>query len=412
MKLSYAEIRKSIQPGYAAFRLRQRLLPAGGPGSKVFPPTFEGGYYCWERRRLEPDQPSVECVLLASVADQANRQEEALEEEAAGGIPIPMLRVRFDEFPEIGTVSTLRAPHRVFDAILRDSQLDGEPFFKTELYKSFARSSQRDATALFGYCPSALLYGAWDSTGSAGGLGNKFARAVTAEIVGFNAEWGHTQGGVRVDPLGASRRVKISKPKDKNKVHEWSIVGVETTDKPLSEEQSPSSVNHGNILISAKGRVDRVYRSGDALVTERVSLGGGVTIDYALQTAVLSLAQLRRLRFPIKGQVSTEADMAARACLAALGLLGLAAVRETGYALRSRCDLVCDGLAAVERVASDGTVESLDLDLPSARQAYSEAVEAARAADLPWCDAPIDLTPQQKLVDLVRLSRLAERGAE
>jgi CRISPR-associated protein Csb1 len=37
----------------AAIRLRQRLLPEGGPGDKVFPPTFAGGVYCWETRILK-----------------------------------------------------------------------------------------------------------------------------------------------------------------------------------------------------------------------------------------------------------------------------------------------------------------------------------------------------------------------
>ena len=62
----------------AAIRLRQRLLPEGGPGDKVFPPTFAGGVYCWETRRIEGS--AVPCVLLDSVASQATPLEEALAE--------------------------------------------------------------------------------------------------------------------------------------------------------------------------------------------------------------------------------------------------------------------------------------------------------------------------------------------
>jgi CRISPR-associated protein Csb1 len=412
--LNYDTLRSALSPGFAALRLRQRLLPAGGPGAKVFPPTFEGGHYCWERRRISPEASAVDCVLLASVADQANRQEEALEQHVQDGlVKLPLLRVGFKDFPEIGDVSTLRAPHRVFDAILRDSQLNGTPFFQSDTYKSLARASIRDATALFAHCPTALVYGAWDSTGSAGGLGNKFARALTTEIVGFNAEWGHTRGGVRFDPLGASSRVKISKPKDKNKVHEWQIVGIVTdADKTLAEEQSPSSVNHSNILITPKASTERSIRVGDNLFRERVPVGGGVTIDHAMQTVVLSLAQLRRLRFPLEGRNAPERDMAARACLTALGLLGIATTREYGYALRSRCDLVCDGFAPLELVASNGETTDFELDAESALKMFNESVDAARSAGLPWEDKPIELEPLPKLVDLVRKSRLAERGSE
>ena len=63
-------IQKAIQSA-AAIRLRQRLQPEGGAGDKVFPPTFNGGVYCWEQRRI--GDATVQCVLLDSVAAQANR---------------------------------------------------------------------------------------------------------------------------------------------------------------------------------------------------------------------------------------------------------------------------------------------------------------------------------------------------
>lgn len=78
----------------AAIRLRQRLVPEGGPGTKIFPPTFAGGVYCWEERRI--DGKSVPCVLLDSVASQANRFEEALADLVARErLELPRLVVRF-----------------------------------------------------------------------------------------------------------------------------------------------------------------------------------------------------------------------------------------------------------------------------------------------------------------------------
>ena len=63
------------------------------------------------------------------------------------------------------------------------------------------------------------------------------------------------------------------------------------------------------------------------------SLAGGVTIDHAEHTVVLSLAALRRLGF-------TEGGPQARVVLAALGLVAVLAGESRGHDLRSRCLLV------------------------------------------------------------------------
>jgi CRISPR-associated protein Csb1 len=93
----------------AAIRLRQRLLPDGGSSDKIFPPSFSGGVYCWEHRRI--DGKTVPCVLLDSVASQANRLEEALSEAIdRHQIDLPRLIVKFDgELASLGDISTLAA---------------------------------------------------------------------------------------------------------------------------------------------------------------------------------------------------------------------------------------------------------------------------------------------------------------
>ena len=116
-----------------AFRARVRLAPAGGPGAKVFPPTYVSDdnaqhgqtRYATETRRVDGrDQP---CVLLDSVASQANRMEEALLDAwEAGRLDFPLVRVDFSAADaeleaRVGSVSALEAPHRIYDAILRDS---------------------------------------------------------------------------------------------------------------------------------------------------------------------------------------------------------------------------------------------------------------------------------------------------
>jgi CRISPR-associated protein Csb1 len=61
----------------AALRRRQRLQPVGGPGDKIFPPTYPGEgrnappRHVYERRRH--NGADVWCVLVDSVQSQANR---------------------------------------------------------------------------------------------------------------------------------------------------------------------------------------------------------------------------------------------------------------------------------------------------------------------------------------------------
>lgn len=209
------EILKTAVESAAAFRSRAELQPAGGEGTKVFPPTYAGAVYATEKRRVpKPKQGSktetetevVDCVLLDSVQSQANRMEEALQEAVDGGrLKIPVIEVDFGPYypgkdphedmrllDPVGKVSSLQAPHRIADAILRDSVVkeDGKPFRakdeknESEYGQRLRRVSPQNATALFELCPTALVFGMWDSTGPKGGLGAKFERAMVSEIVG------------------------------------------------------------------------------------------------------------------------------------------------------------------------------------------------------------------------------------
>src|SRR5436305_390107 len=105
--------------GLSAVRVVTRLGPAGGSGDKVFPPTYEGGRYATEKRRI--DGQEVEAVLLDSVQSQANRLEAALLQAfRAGDCDLPVLQVTIPRRTGDTVVTALDAPHRVFDAIFRD----------------------------------------------------------------------------------------------------------------------------------------------------------------------------------------------------------------------------------------------------------------------------------------------------
>jgi CRISPR-associated protein Csb1 len=406
-KLDLATLHTAVNGTAAAFRCRRKLQPAGGAGDKVFPPTFAGALYAVEQRRVfgEDGKPLPEpktCVVLDTVQSQANRMEQALQDALdAGRITIPVLTVDFSPWsptgskPEserfvddVGIITSLQVPHRLADAILRDSQTaDGVRFRESERGKPLNTVSQQNATALYQICPTALIFGMWDSTGPKGGLGAKFERAMVSEVVGVGAEIGDLLRGVRRDPLDARAAVKVSKSADKN----WSIA-LEKAAKPVS----PSEVNHGSVPFPKQRDVK----------TDK-NLHAGTTIEYAEQLTTLSLIVLRRLRFPTTGSSTPESDAAGRTVLAALGLCAAALAFESGMGLRSRCLLWPESEMKWELLDKPGAkAKEVSFSADDAIKLLAEAVQAAEKAGLKWEKSPIALSPQPKLADLVRLSQL------
>ncbi|MDN5870962.1 MAG: type I-U CRISPR-associated RAMP protein Csb1/Cas7u [Nitrococcus sp.] len=384
----------------AALRRRQTLQPVGGKGDKIFPPTYPGEgrnappRHVYERRRL--NGKDVWCVLVDSVQSQANRLEESLLQAIRDDMPIPHVVVDFSEadLDGITEITSLEAPHRVYDAIFRDSLLNDEPFMSSDEGKRLTKAKAEDASALLGISPTALLFGAWHSTGEGGGLGAKFARCLISEIVGVDVpvdelvdrrtgeieiQTSGRRPGSRIDPLGVLGKVEVYKGESG-----WSTIEAGAGKK--AKKVRPSVINHGNIKPSIQPL--------------------GVTCEYIEHSFVLSFAALRRLRFG-----GEHKNAAGRNLLAALGLVALAEQDVRGYALRSRCDLACEGRAPLEVVHPDGATEAVTVDRVTARELYHEAFEAAREAGFALSVEPLRLTPQDKLVEIVRRSQeLALRG--
>lgn len=395
--LTYEVLTEAVRGSAAAFRCRRRLQPAGGPGDKVFPPTFAGAVYAVEQRRVPGRDTPVTCVLLDSVQSQANRMELALQEAVdAGKITLPLVVVDFSQYDPtgdveaderegrlidaVGRITSLQVPHRLADAILRDSELDGVRFRRSAIGRTLNTVSLANATPLFELCPTALIFGMWDSTGPKGGLGPKFERAMVSEVVGIGAEWrdDYRARGVRRDPLGISKNVPVMPSEDR------SLLRVaEAKEKGAVR---PSEINHSNVPFESQN--------------------SGVTIEYAEQTTTLSLICLRRLRFPLNGAASEETNQAARTVLAALGLCAATLAFESGVGLRSRCLLWPDGPMVWELLEHPGVPpRQFELNGEQAVALLKEAVEAARRGGLAWREDPVVLKPSAELVDLVRQSQ-------
>ena len=408
--LTLEKLNEAIAGDGVGIRARTTLEPLGGRGDKIFPPTYSvensaQTKYATETRRV--DGEDCLSVLLDSVASQANRFELALlEAYRRGEAELPLVSVDFsghDGVSDLDRLSVLEAPHRIYDAILRDSLLDGVLFRLSEPGRAITEATPANATALFHYSPTTLLFGGWDSTGPKGGRGSKFERTIVSEVIGLGIAPG-VKTGSRLDPLGIERNAATIYESDDELG--WTIYKGEATRDDKGEVKlkkgggegspgRPSHVNHGNVTPS---------------IDERA---GGVTVDEILAVTVLSFAALRRLRFPhdtagksLPVDTRLAAEAAARTAIAALGVAATVLAFEDGFDLRSRCALTPVGPLRFELLRRGGVEPSVyQVDRASALSLLSAAREQAGDYGLSWHDGEVLLDPAERLVELVRRSR-------
>lgn len=405
-EMEFTTLTELVSGNAAAVRFRMRMQPAAGQGSKVFPPTHSvdtGSKYALEDRYI--DGKKTPCVLLDSVQSQANRMEMALLQAICDPVlkfpKMPILNVDFREtdLSDIGVISSYEAPHRIADAIFRDSELDKVPFRDSVIGTDFQQASIRFATPILRYCPTALLFGVWDSTGNKGGSGEKFQRALVSEIIGINATEGVSTSS-RMDPLHI-KRVEVFQANAGE--YGWTLDKDKAIRNKKGEEKKlkASDINHSNIPPS--------------LARE----SGGVTIERAELNSVLSFPALRKLRFPEKpGETSSpKRDIAGRTVVAAIGLSSMVLQLEQGFDLRSKCLLVPDAafwqeMPHFEIINNSGKLEGFTLSLEDSIRMLDKAIQAAEDAGLPWEREPIMLKPSDKLIGLIKKSRATETAEE
>ena len=382
------------------------LQPAGGEGDKVFPPSYavdgraDHKYAVEERQVGGSDKVSI-TVLLDSVASQANRAELALLDGWERGeliFPVPYVDFSNDGgATDYEKLTVLEAPHRLADAIFRDSLLDGTLFRLSDIGRAVTHATPRNATDMFRYSPTSLLFGMWDSTGPKGGLGSKFQRAYVSEIVGFDASIGKKVGS-RIDPLQIEKVTpddRLYNSADPNEV--W------TDDSEQAERDKK-----GNLVHASRGS-----ESGEAGQPSKINHGnfppnidaqaGGVTISSALQTTVISFAALRKLRCKDYGR---EAEIAMHTAVSALGIAAIAYQYEMDFDLRSRCLLLPTHPPRLELLSRDGSAgEVVEVDRANAIKILMTAAEQATAAGIGWETDDIRLVPAPKLLELIRRSR-------
>jgi CRISPR-associated protein Csb1 len=272
----------------------------------------------------------------------------------------------------------MEVPHRLADAILRDSMLgDGTRFSKSTYGTRWRVANLWNATAIYELCPTALLFGMWGSPDKPGGLGAKFERAYVSEIVAVDIDPPAKRLGFRIDPIGASKDVAIRKTDE----------GFEVVQAKTPGALKSSKLNHGNIVVE--------------------SANGGIRCRYAEQTTVISLGALRKLRFPITEANHPNVDEAGRAVLAAIGLCAATFAAERGTSLRSRCHLFPTEARKWQLLDRPGvTPREFELTGDEAAAILERAVSLAANAGLKWMDEKLMLKPTPELVKLIRESQI------
>lgn len=370
----------------SALRLVVKLRPANADGL-VYPPTYEGGTHITRAAWINGEKRDA--VLLDSVQSQSNRIESTiLDAHRRNEISYPdiVLDVKANTGHE--QYSVLELSHRIYDQALRMSTLNGVSFANSDIGKAVYAARTEKATGLYNHAPITLALGGWDSHGGGGPLVAKLPRLITSEIIGLDAEL-VKRGAVKFDPMDIRRDAgPLYESKDPDRKYE-----IDKAKASNNKEIKPSVVGLGNALeFSERG----------AVITE------------AVQTSVVSCAAVRRLRFEKNdGSYSDDRDRTGQIVIAALGLFGLLAQMESGYYLRSGCDLFPIKEPKLEIIGR--TLEEITLHpitVKNAHAALIKSLDEAKSQGLEWRKETIHLEADDRLVTIIERSRIARNGGD
>jgi len=332
--ISFEDLKEACAAGGASTLVSvTELKPAAGEHASVAPAKFVEGsksVFAFETRYI--DGQAARVVLIDSKQSQLNRAEAAIMQDIRADHSVmrklPRIEVVYENDGNPITYTDLELPHRFADGHIRAGEIDGNPATANEKYRAVRNSTPADLSALLNTAPAAAIFGGWDSLRKNNQL--RLRSALVGEIIGVLADQnlsGEEQlsrrGGARVDPLEMSVRL--------------SAVDMEQLVKSQEGELSDKFVSKRREDIK-KAKKDTAF-SGSVLglggIPPQLEALGGVACQKIIRSWVLSFATLRQLRF---GE-NEEANIAARALLAAFGLSAIARAEQELY-LRANCDLV------------------------------------------------------------------------
>ena len=369
-------------------RIDTELESLAGPGGTVKPAVYQGGRYQHDRRWASPsDSEATPIIVIDNVPSQANRLEDALRRHQAT-MRIPEMFLDLSDLPNLpahlpSRISSLQFPHRNADAYLRDAQLDGVDFDRTDQGRAILSATPEACGPLMAWFPQSLLYGFWQSHLGKKRHNTKHARTWVSEIIGWRPASTDTRVlGLKGDPLNLNTEEPLTSNPD-DRLH-WEI----GTKKPKAikggKKDKLSEIGHGQVPFM-----------GDEATAAAVSFAR------VTQRATLSLAQLRRVG--LGPDHSSEADAAVRALLVALGLYAHVLAFGHGFALRSGAELRPRKTTATW-LGVDGDVEIALGGAVGAQTLLVRALDYARSVGVPldgWEMPPLRLTPKRNLQNAI-----------
>lgn len=359
----------------SAITLRANLIPASAVREDdkffVLPPTYaEIGHLASQER----NDGTHEYILIDSAQSWANRLEELLDSPEVGVAPLQVVAAG-------RTLSVNELPHRVFDALLRDSEVDGQAFRATPLGQSLTESRADDATVLLQSAPGTLLFGAWDSFAGAKMGAAKWPAALSGHIMGFDALQ-TKKAGVRIDPMNIAKDA-VTGYKSRSRAESWtldeSLAAKSKDNKPVPVAKA-SEIGHGHILAE--------------LATK------GAWVSRIELRSSLSLTRLRRYHFPVAGKHTSRAEIAARAYLAALGIWLMHTRLMQGLELRAGAELDATKADFLLRAPMQADT-ALDVSSESSGRALEQSIVMAKEAGFHFA-APIRFTASARLEKLIQ----------
>jgi CRISPR-associated protein Csb1 len=368
-------------------------LATASSDGMVCPPTYASAkrgdppYIAFRRAYVAGQQRDV--VVLDSPQSQSNRVETAiLEATRRGRVAYPDIEIRFPDASQEPVYSVLQLSHRIYDAVMRACTLQDQPFFESDIGRSILSARLSQATALFVHAPVTLVLGAWDSNGGGGPLSAKIPRLLTSEIIGLDATPADVSA-TKFDMMDIRSNVAELLP-SADRVRRFEIKsGSGKAAKGAERAKKPSEFGFGSVPATAVPRA--------------------AVISGAIQTSILSCSGLRHISFPdADGEVTAERDQAGRAVLAALALFGLIAQNESGYLLRSRCELLPRDAGRLELVGRTlAEIDTAVLNTDAAALLLKAACEHATGFGLSFRGEVLQLLADDRLQELVRRSREA-----
>lgn len=361
----------------SAITLRANLIPASSMPNDdkffVLPPTyFELGHLASAVR----EDGTHQYILIESPQSWANRLEELLDRPEVG---VGALRVKVAG----RSLTVNELPHRIFDALLRDSEQSGRPFRETALGRSLTEARADNVTALLENAPGTLLFGAWDSVAGPKRDAAQWTAALSGQIMGFDALQ-TKKAGIRVDPMNIAK-VAVTAFKAESRAEVWTFDEARARRSDSGEPiriKRASEVGHGNIP------------AGDVMK--------GAWVSRIELSSSLSLTRLRRYQFPLPGQAGAEAGTAARTYLAALGLWLMHTRLMAGLELRAGAELDPTRAEFVLRAPLQDD-KALPVSAETVGQALQQAHAAAVSAGYKFA-APAEFVASAKLEQLISTS--------